>query len=118
MTELRQKFENVKATLEYAGFGVDGLIMKSINELDKVVSRLEELAAPKFETRVYVVRIDECETIKDGLYWLGANDDEFMDESERQGLIYTIDLFENDFNTNVINQQSDLIRFITVEVSE
>jgi hypothetical protein len=42
-----------------------------------------------------------------------------MDESERQGNIYTLDFFENEFNTNnQINQDTDSIRFITVIVSE
>lgn len=119
MTELRKQFEDLKSVMNrYDLYQSDDEVGLSLTELDKVVSRLDELVARKLETRVYVVRVDECESIKDGLYWLCVDDDEFMDESEKQGLIYTIDLFENDYNTNVINQQSDLIRFITVEVSE
>jgi hypothetical protein len=118
MTQLRKQFEDLKNILSNEGYYHGGLVFNSLDKMESIINDLEKLSAPKIETRVYVVRVDECESIKDGLYWLSVDNDEFMDEAERQGLIYTIDLFENDFNTNVINQQSDLIRFITVEVSE
>jgi hypothetical protein len=113
MTELRKQFEDLKKLLINLGAYDGGLVVNSLDKMESIINDLEKLL-PKKEMRVYVVRLDECESIKDGLYWMSVDDEEFMDEAEKQGLVYTMDLFENDFNTNVINQQSDLIRFITV----
>lgn len=118
MSDLRKSFENVKATLEYAGFGVDGLVMVSIKELEKVISKVEELTKPKTETRVYVVDVDKLDDDEPSKFEANVPDEEFISEAERQGSIYTLPAFQKAFNSLGVDTNKDFIRFISFPVHE
>lgn len=59
------------------------------------------------ETRVYVINVDEIE----GDY-LELTNDEFIEEAENQGTVYTIDNFVIAFNNEDINTFTQVIRIL------
>lgn len=67
------------------------------------------------EIRVYVVDLGEYQGDKN-VYSLGNL--EFMQEAERQGNVYSLRGFENDYNYDFINTSNSIIRFVEVECKE
>lgn len=60
------------------------------------------------ETRVYV--IDTQKHLND----LAYTDEEFMEQAEEEGRVYTLKGFQEAFNSMEINSAIDIIRFISV----
>lgn len=69
----------------------------------------DEKVNPKKEKRVYLINLDEVEFDK-GYHSL--TDEEFIKISESQGLVYSLNGFQAQFNQNEINQFNTVIRFI------
>ena len=65
------------------------------------------------ETRVYVINVD---SIDEDIKLNQISDEQFMDISERQGIVFTLKGFENAFNNINVSTDTDYIRFIEVEV--
>lgn len=59
------------------------------------------------ELRVYVIDLGLTEDIAE-------TDEEFMNEAERQGTVYSIKGFENAINSEELNLCNSFIRFIEV----
>lgn len=64
----------------------------------------------KFETRVYVLEVDEL----GDKHHSELTDDEFMSLAEEQGRVYSINGFQEAFNLEEINSSIDIIRIIDV----
>jgi hypothetical protein len=64
------------------------------------------------ETRVYVVDIDKAEID----VHQSCSNEIFIEEAERQGLVYTLEGFEKAFNFSEISTENCLIRFIEVSI--
>ena len=60
------------------------------------------------ETKVYV--IDTTQEVKNDNYINDLNS--FMNISEKQGNVYSLQGFQNAFNNEEINSSTDLIKFI------
>ena len=67
------------------------------------------------ETRVYVVDLGDARV--DDVDVQGLTNEEFQFEAEEQGRVYTLDGFAEAFNSEEINSNTDVIRFIEVPVS-
>lgn len=67
------------------------------------------------EVRVYVVNTSD-ERVSDIDSFTDLTDEEFMFEAEEQGRVYTLEGFQRAFNLSDVNTQSDVIRFIEVEI--
>lgn len=46
------------------------------------------------------------------------SDDEFIEESERQRLVYTLEGFQNNFNASDVNENGSYIRIINIDKTE
>lgn len=64
------------------------------------------------EIRVYGINPDRS---PDHLNILGLNDAEFQDEAERQGLVWSLPGFQEQFNQDDLTSASLFIRFITIK---
>jgi hypothetical protein len=62
------------------------------------------------ETKVYLVNITYRDFDSNPKYW---SDEQFMNEAEEQGSVYTLKGFENAFNDEQILEIDSYIRFIT-----
>ena len=72
----------------------------------------KDLIPYEVEIRVYVIDIFTLEE----QYWNDLTDDEFMTLAEEQGNIYTLQGFQEAFNSQDINTEIDAIRFISVPI--
>lgn len=72
----------------------------------------------KNETRVYVIKDGETSEEFDEIPTNEITDEQWMDEAERQGYVYTLEGFSIAFNGEEVNTATDVIRFIEVPVSE
>lgn len=71
------------------------------------------------ETRVYVYDVEATDENFELIPIEDITDEEFMEEAEKQGRVYTLKGFEKALNeTGEINTNTDIIRFIQVPVSE
>ena len=61
------------------------------------------------ETRVYTIDIENYEFDTSPVFW---NDEKFMSEAEIQGGVYSLQGFQEDFNSECVNCSTTLIRFI------
>ena len=62
------------------------------------------------ETRVYVINTDIQSS---GVFYQRMTDEEFINEAELQGTVYTLENFVNAFNNEEINTDTDVIKTIT-----
>ena len=62
------------------------------------------------ETRVYVIDTFNVR----GINWNDLTDEEFINLAEEDGNIYTLQGFQEAFNSQDINTEIDVIRFINV----
>ena len=62
------------------------------------------------ETRVYVIDTFNVR----GINWNDLTDEEFMNLAEEDGNVYTLQGFQEAFNSQDINTEIDVIRFINV----
>lgn len=67
------------------------------------------------EIRVYVVDFSKYQG-EENVY--NMNNIKFMQEAERQGNVYSLKGFENDYNYDFINTTNSVIRFVEVECKE
>lgn len=63
----------------------------------------------KTKTKVYLIDVD-----KTGKNVMGFSDEQFMDEAEEQGTVYSLVGFQNAFNGQAVNTSTDCIRILTV----
>lgn len=75
------------------------------------MSRMWRMAKRKFktmkETRVYLVNVEKTHYDVTKM-----NNEDFMTEAERQGSVYSLKGFEKDFNEEIINSYTDIIKII------
>jgi hypothetical protein len=64
------------------------------------------------EIRVYVL---DCQDISINKWYEDLTQEEWINECERQGGVYTLESFQYDFNEKIINTGIHYIRFITIE---
>jgi hypothetical protein len=102
----------IQNTLDHPG---NTLCETSTDLLGTCLVQLKE----KTETRVYLINNGMTTDEFDEIPFNEVTDEQWMDEAERQGSVYTLDVFASEFNSNnEINQDTDSIRFIEVPVSE
>ena len=68
----------------------------------------------KKEIRVYAIDIDSISKELDGKRMKDITKEEFMAESEKQGLVYTLEKFEQAFNQEEISTNYMFIRIYEV----
>ena len=56
----------------------------------------------KNETRVYLIDLHRT---KDGVNYFNLNNDEFMNIAEEQGYVYSLERFEQDYNSGELNEK-------------
>lgn len=62
------------------------------------------------QTRVYVINTD---IQRSSIFYQRMTDEEFMDEAEFQGTVYSLEGFVDAFNNEEVNTISDVIKTIT-----
>ncbi len=72
----------------------------------------KDLIPYEVEIRVYAIDTFNLEE----RHWNDLTDDEFMTLAEEQGNIYTLQGFQEAFNSQDINTEIDAIRFISVPI--
>ncbi len=87
---------------------------------DEVGNALYDLeTAINYELRVYAYDVEATDENFELIPIEDITDEEFMEEAEKQGRVYTLKGFEKALNeTGEINTNTDIIRFIQVPVSE
>lgn len=68
----------------------------------------------KKEIRVYAIDIDSISKELDGKRMKDITKEEFMTESEKQGLVYTLEKFEQAFNQEEVSTSYMFIRIYEV----
>ena len=68
----------------------------------------------KKEIRVYAIDIDSISKELDGKRMKDITKEEFMAESEKQGLVYTLEKFEHAFNQEEVSTNYMFIRIYEV----
>ena len=103
---MKKLFDNLKNLMNrYDLFQADDEVGLALNELETAVNS---------ETRVYVVDLGDARV--DDVDVQGLTNEEFQFEAEEQGRVYTLDGFAEAFNSEEINSNTDIIRFIQVPV--
>jgi hypothetical protein len=76
-----------------------------------------ETLSTEFEPRVFLINYDKNSEAFDNIK--NPSDEDFMDEAELQGTVFTLEGFVKHFNMSYseINQETDSIRIINVPVS-
>ena len=64
------------------------------------------------EIRVYLIDTD---LLLADINYSELTDEEFMEEAEEQGGVYSLQGFQNAFNYSDINANAEVIRFITIK---
>ena len=107
---MKNLFNNLKKAMDkhYPPYQSDGEVGLALNELETVVNS---------ETRVFLINYDKNSDEYDNL--TNPTDEDFMNEAERQGTVFTLDTFANYFNQSysLVNQDTDSIRIIQVPSS-
>lgn len=81
---------------------------KKINDIE--VHDFVEVKQTKKETRVYVINTD---IQRSSIFYKRMTDEEFMDEAEFQGTVYSLEGFVTAFNNEEVNTDTDVIKTIT-----
>ena len=103
---MKKLFDNLKILMNrYDLYQADDEVGLALNELETAVNS---------ETRVYVVDLGDARV--DDVDVQGLTDEEFQFEAEEQGRVYTLNGFAEAFNSEEINSNTDIIRFIQVPV--
>lgn len=103
---MKKLFDNLKILMNrYDLYQADDEVGLALNELETAVNS---------ETRVYVVDLGDARV--DDVDVQGLTNEEFQFEAEEQGRVYTLDGFAEAFNSEEINSNTDIIRFIQVPV--
>ena len=80
----------------------------------------KDLIPQEVETRVYVVEnVDSIGLMSDILgekLYSELTDEEFMDLAEEEGRVYSLQGFQEAFNSEDVNTAIDVIRFINVTI--
>lgn len=84
---------------------------QKFENLTQATSKFDEDRLPyEVETRAYVVDTNFATCFANDL-----SDDEFTELAEEQGRVYTLEYFQEAFNSQQINSASDIVRFINVK---
>lgn len=106
---MKKLFDNLKILMNrYDLYQADDEVGLALNELETAVNT---------EPRVFLINYDKNSGKYDNLH--NPSDEDFMDEAELQGTVFTLEGFVNNFNMSYsdINQETDTIRIIPVPVS-
>lgn len=106
---MKKLFDNLKNLMNrYDLYQADDEVGNALNELETAINT---------ELRVFLINHDKNSEKYDNLR--NPSDDDFMDEAERQGTVFTLEGFVNHFNMSysAINQETDSIKIIPVPVS-
>ena len=71
----------------------------------------EPTVDPKKKMKVYLVELNDVKS-EDGLPYRNCTDESFIEESKRQGNVYTIKGYQSQMNSGQVSMVSKLIRFI------
>lgn len=84
---------------------------QKFENLTQATSKFNEDRLPyEVETRVYVINTNFSDC-----FAIDLSDDEFIELAEEQGRVYTIQGFQEAFNSQEISTIADVIRFINVK---
>ena len=110
---MKNLFNNLKDSMQrYDLYQADDEVGTALNELETAIKT-------DMETRVYVYDVEATDENFELIPIEDITDEEFMEEAEKQGRVYTLKGFEKALNeTGEINTNTDIIRFIQVPVSE
>lgn len=85
---------------------------------DEVGNALYDLeTAINYELRVYAYDVEATDKDFELIPIEDTTDEEFMDQAEKQGMVYTLNGFENALNESGEINSTTIIRFIYVPVS-
>jgi hypothetical protein len=106
---MKKLFDNLKILMNrYDLYQADDEVGLALNELETAVNT---------EPRVFLINYDKNSEAFDNIK--NPSDEDFMDEAELQGTVFTLEGFVKHFNMSYseINQETDSIRIIPVPVS-
>jgi len=106
---MKKLFDNLKNLMNrYDLYQADDEVGLALNELETAVNT---------EARVFLINHDKNSEKFDNLR--NPSDEDFMDEAELQGTVFTLEGFVKHFNMSYsdINQETDSIKIIPVPVS-
>jgi len=106
---MKKLFDNLKILMNrYDLYQADDEVGLALNELETAVNT---------EPRVFLINYDKNSEAFDNIK--NTSDEDFMDEAELQGTVFTLEGFVKHFNMSYseINQETDSIRIINVPVS-
>lgn len=106
---MKKLFDNLKILMNrYDLYQADDEVGLALNELETAVNT---------EPRVFLINYDKNSEAFDNIK--NPSDEDFMDEAELQGTVFTLEGFVKHFNMSYseINQETDSIRIINVPVS-
>jgi hypothetical protein len=106
---MKKLFDNLKNLMNrYDLYQADDEVGLALNELETAVNT---------ELRVFLINHDKNSEKFDNIK--NPSDENFMDEAEKQGTVFTLEGFVKHFNMSYseINQETDSIRIINVPVS-
>lgn len=80
---------------------------QKFENLNQVMSKFDSDRLPyQVETRVYVLDVNKVDFEND------ISDEDFMTLAEEEGRVYTLQGFQQSFNSEEVNSHNDIIRFI------
>lgn len=106
---MKKLFDNLKILMNrYDLYQADDEVGLALNELETAVNS---------EPRVFLINYDKNSEAFDNIH--NPSDEDFMDEAELQGTVFTLEGFVKHFNMSYseVNQETDSIRIIPVPVS-
>jgi hypothetical protein len=108
---MKNLFNNLKILMDkYDLYQADDEVGNALYDLETAIN---------YELRVYAYDVEATDENFELIPIEDITDEEFMEEAEKQGRVYTLKGFEKALNeTGEINTNTDIIRFIQVPVSE
>ena len=106
---MKKLFDNLKNLMDkYCIYLPDDEVGNALNELETAINT---------ELRVFLINHDKNSEKFDNIK--NPSDDDFMNEAEKQGTVFTLEGFVKHFNMSYsdINQETDSIKIIPVPVS-
>ena len=106
---MKKLFDNLKNLMNrYDLYQTDDEVGLALNELETAINT---------ELRVFLINHDKNSEKFDNIK--NPSDDDFMNEAEKQGTVFTLEGFVKHFNMSYsdINQETDSIKIIPVPVS-
>ena len=84
----------------------------NITEINKLFNYIGDI--PETELRFYVLNTED---ISSGKSFKEITEDEWVEECERQGRVYSTESFQKAFNKEEINTSTDVLKILTVNIN-